>query len=212
MYVSAAALAFAVAAGGGAIGALMLQGDTGVPAGEDPRPLDEQEKAARPQETVAAVEQEEETVPKPEQEEIAAEQDKTEYAREVSDIQSDIVETFLQSHDKLLRYDALTAADVEELEANATAIGRLTAQVDGLDPPESYRGQYETFRAATNELHEAARLAHSLAADPTAATKSRFDKYDAHVDEAATNLRRSNELLGRDYETLEGVRRISPLP
>jgi hypothetical protein len=60
-------------------------------------------------------------------------------------------------------------------------------------------------------LHEAARLAHSLVADPTAATKAKFDEYDRRVSEAAGRLQQSNEILDRDYRTIGDVREISPL-
>jgi hypothetical protein len=66
------------------------------------------------------------------------------------------------------------------------------------------------FNAAIDELREAARLAHGMAADPVAAAELGFDEYDGHVDEASALLRRSNKLLGKDYEAIEGVREISP--
>ena len=120
------------------------------------------------------------------------------------------METFLDSHDRLLRYDALTAEDVKEMQANQAALQGFTAQVDDLSPPQTYKEQYDVFRSAINDLHEAAQLAYRLAADPTAATQSGFDEYDRHVNEAAAGLRRSNEILGRDYKTIEGVQRVSP--
>jgi hypothetical protein len=67
------------------------------------------------------------------------------------------------------------------------------------------------FRSAINELHEAAQLAYSLVADPTAATKTEFDEYDRRVNEAAGRLQQSNEILGRDYRTIGDVQEISPL-
>jgi hypothetical protein len=54
-------------------------------------------------------------------------------------------------------------------------------------------------------------LAYALAADPTAATQSGFDEYDRQVNDAAARLLRSNEILGRDYKTIEGVQRVSLL-
>jgi len=114
-------------------------------------------------------------------------------------------------HDQIVRYDAVTADDVEEMQANQTALQGFVDQVDDLDPPQRYGEQYEVFRSAINELHEAAQLAYSLAADPTAATQSGFDKYDRHVNEAAAGLQRSNEILGREYKTIEGVQKVSPL-
>jgi hypothetical protein len=121
------------------------------------------------------------------------------------------VEVFLDSHEKILRYDALTAEDVKDMQANQAALQGFTDRVDDLSPPQKYKEQYEVFRSAVNDLHDAAQLAYRLAADPTAATQSGFDEYDRHVNEAATGLRRSNEILGRDFKTIEDVQRVSPL-
>jgi hypothetical protein len=67
------------------------------------------------------------------------------------------------------------------------------------------------FRSTVSELHDAAQVACTLAADPTAAAQSGFKEYDRHVNEAAAGLERSNEILGRNYKTIEGVQRVSPL-
>ncbi len=194
VYAAAATLAFAIAAGLGAMGALMLRGDLGLPGAEEPRSLDEQQDA-----------------PGAKQNEGAAQQSEAEYVARVGDIQADSVETFLDSHDKLLRYDALTADDVEEMQANQDALQELTEQVGDLDPPQRYSEQYEAFSSAIDELHEAVQLAYSLAFDPIAASQSEFDEYDRHVNEAAAGLQRSNELLGRDYKTIGDVQRVNPL-
>ncbi len=186
MFTAAAILAFALAAGVGAIGALMLRGELVSPGGEAPRPPDEQGNAARPQEMA-------------------------DYVSEVGEIQGNAVEISLASHDKLLRYDILTTDDLEELRANEAALGEFADQVDNLDPPQEYADQYEAFRSAIRELHVAARLAYEVVADPTAATKSKFDAYDRHLAEADGLLQESNERLGRDYETIGGVQEISPL-
>jgi hypothetical protein len=199
-YAAAATLAFALAAGVGAIAALTLGDDLGFSEREEPRPLDEQNKAAQPRGKDAAAHQEE----------AAPHQDEAEYVSTVGDIQARAVEASLDSHNKLLRYDALAAEDVEEMQANQSALEGLTDQVDDLGPPQSYEEQYEVFRSAIDELHEAARLAYGLAADPVAAAESGFDGYDARLQEAAALLERSNELVGRDYETIEGAREISP--
>jgi hypothetical protein len=58
-------------------------------------------------------------------------------------------------------------------------------------------------------LHQAAKLAYALAADPISATQADFDRYDHLVDEAAADLQRSNEFLGKDYKTIEGVQGVS---
>ncbi len=45
-----------------------------------------------------------------------------------------------------------------------------------------------------------------MAADPVSATQSDFSAYALHVERAAEHLRRSNEIPGREFETIEGVR------
>jgi hypothetical protein len=42
-----------------------------------------------------------------------------------------------------------------------------------------------------------------LTADPTSATQAGFEAYDGHIGKATAYLRRSNEMLGRDYKTVE---------
>ncbi len=133
-----------------------------------------------------------------------------EYINTVGDIQAGAVEAFLDSHDRLLRYDALTAGDVEEMQANEAALEGLADRASGLAPPQKYEGQHEAFSSGVDELHEAARLAYGMAADPVAAAELGFDEYDEHVNEASALLQRSNELLGKDYKALAGVREISP--
>lgn len=185
MFTAAAILAFALAAGVGAIGALMLRGELVSPGGEAPR--------------------------QPEQEQGAAQPEEADYISEVGEIQGNAVEISLASHDKLMRYDILTTDDLEELRANEAALGEFADQVDNLNPPPEYTDQYEAFRSAIRELHVAARLAYEVVADPTAATKSKLDAYDRHLAEADGLLQESNERLGRDYETIGGVQEISPL-
>jgi hypothetical protein len=224
-YILAAALVFAVAAGIGSMATLILQGDLSLPFTEEPRQPQEQQNAPRSQEDEPAAQQpekdasqqneagEQENAPRSqEHEEAAAGQSEAEYVARVSEIQRGSVETFLDSHDKVMRYDALTADDVVQMQANRAALKEFADQVDGLDPPQKYGEQYEVFHSAINELHEAAKLSYELAADPIAATRSGFEEYDRHVDQAAADLKRSNEILGRDYKTIEGVRmeEISP--
>lgn len=132
-----------------------------------------------------------------------------EYIGTVGDIQTGAVETFLNSHDKLLQYDALAADDVDELKANETALQDMADQAGDLAPPRKYEEQHEVFGSAIDELHEATRLAYGMAADPVA-TELGFDEYDGHVNEASALLQRSNELSGKDYEAIEGVQKISP--
>src|SRR5829696_5204158 len=183
VYAAAAVLAFAVAAGVGATTALMIKGDLSLPGGKEPGPAAEQDGdtpqhrgavADRSQQEKAADQQDEGGV---ERNAAASHQDEVEYVRNVGDIQANSTETFLDSHAKLLRYDGLTTDDVERMEANQAALQEMTEQVVSLDPPQRYGEQYEVFRSAVNELHEAARLAYNLAADPVSATQSKFDEY-----------------------------------
>jgi hypothetical protein len=161
----------------------------------------EQESASRPQE-------ERDTT---QQEGAASQLSEAEYVDKVGRIQNYAVETFTDSHDKLLRYDALTADDVEQMRANKIALQKLATQVENLDPPEGYENQYEVFVKAISGLHEAVQVAYNVAADPPAATKSEFDEYDRLVREASGRLQQSNQILSRDYKTAEGVQEISPL-
>jgi hypothetical protein len=221
VYAAAVTLAFVLATGVGAMGTLLLLGNLDLPRKEEPRSLAKQENAARSQEKDTAEqekeaarpsEQEELAAPQPEQEkEAAGQQSEDQYLNQVGDIQSNCVEISLDSHEKLLRYDMLTTDDLAEMQVNKSALRECTNQVNELDPPQGYGSQYEVFRSAINELHEAAQLAYSLVAFPTAATKTEFDAYDRRVSEAASRLQQSNESLGRDYRTLGDVQEISPL-
>jgi hypothetical protein len=224
VYVAAAMLAFAVAAGVGATTALMVRGDLSLPASKGPRASGQQGNTPQRQGAVADRSQQKEAGEQPsasrpqEQkpaaqpaEKAASQQDEAEYVSKVGDIQSESVETFLDSHQKFMPYDALIADDIEEMRADQAALKGFADQVDGLDPPQKHREQYEVFRSAINELYEATKLAYELAADPTAASQSGFAEYDRHVSQAAAYLKKSNEMLGRDYKTIEGVRRVSAL-
>ena len=218
VYAALAILAFALAAGVGAMGALTLRGDVGLPERQGPRSADEQRVDRPPQKDGAnedgADEQKEAA---PEQDQAAADRSadaaqraEAEYVDAVEDIQTNAVETFRNSHEKLLRYDALAAADVQKMEANETALQGMAERAADLEPPRKYGEQHEVFVSAVDELREAARLAHVMAADPVAAAELGFDGYDGHVDEASALLRRSNDLLGEEYEAIEGVREVSP--
>ena len=224
VYVAAAMLAFAVAAGVGATTALMMRDDLSLPASKEPRASGQQGNTPQRQGAVADRSQQKEAGEQPsasrpqEQkpaaqpaEKAASQQDEAEYVSKVGDIQSESVETFLDSHQKFMPYDALIADDIEEMRADQAALKGFADQVDGLDPPQKHREQYEVFRSAINELYEATKLAYELAADPTAASQSGFAEYDRHVSQAAAYLKKSNEMLGRDYKTIEGVRRVSAL-
>ena len=236
MYAAAAALAFVLAAGLGAIGALTLRGDLGFLEREEPQPAGGQ-NAGQAQEEDGAAEREEATVDAQreeaasereeaaaeregvtsqreeaaaEQEAAASQREEAEYIGAIRDIQTRSVRAFLNSHDKLLRYDALTAADVEEMQANETVLEEMNDQTGDLAPPRKYEEQYGVFSAAIDELHEATRLAYGMAADPVAAAEQGFDEYDGRVNEASDLLLSSNDLLNKEYETIEGVREVSP--
>ena len=218
VYAAAAMLAFGLAAGVGGMGALMLRGNLNLPGREEAQPLDEQRNAARSQgketaEQKGAAEQQNAAEQKDaaEQKVVAEQESEAEYVRKVGDMQNDSVETFLESHEKILLYDALTADDIEQMQANEAALQEIADQAENLEPPQRYGEHHEVFSSAINELHEGAQLAYNLAADPTAATQSGFDEYDRHVNEADALLQRSNELVGQDYKTLEGVQRVNPL-
>lgn len=208
IYGAAAMLAFAVAAGVGATIALMLQGDLGIPAKEEPRSSGQQGNT--PQHQQAAADRSQQEKAGAEREQAASQQEETTYVHGVGEIQANSVETFLASHEKLLRYDALTAHDVEEMQANQAALQKFADQAGDLNAPQKYREQNEVFLSAIDELHEAAQLAYALAADPTSATQSGFEEYDSHVEKAAALLQRSNETLDRDYKTIEDVQGVSP--
>ena len=165
--------------------------------------IDTEPSRAAAERTESAFEQAETEESRPTDEQNA------EYIGTVGDIQTGAVETFLNSHDKLLQYDALAADDVDELKANETALQDMADQADDLAPPRKYEEQHKVFGSAIDELHEAARLAYGMAADPVA-TELGFDEYDGHVNEASALLQRSNELSGKDYEAIEGVQKISP--
>jgi hypothetical protein len=182
---AAAIVILALAAGVGVMGALVLRFDLGSPEGGQPPQAGRDEGA--PDRLSEA-----------------------EYAGTIGDIQAGAVEAFLDSHDKLLRYDSLTARDVEEMQANEATLEEMTERARSLAPPLKYEGQHEVFSSGVDELHEAARLAYGMAADPVAAAELGFDDYDSHVKEASALLQRSNELLGKDYKTIGDVREISP--
>jgi hypothetical protein len=204
VYAVAATLAFLMAAGVGAMTALLVQGDLSWLTKEEPRqkelsPSGQQDKPPHRQQADA------------EQERGHSQQAQTTYVNRVGDIQSNSVETFLDSHDKLLHYDALTADDIGKMQANQATLQELIDHVDNLNPPQKYKEQYKVFRLAVHELHETTRLAYTFAADPTAATQSGFEEYDRHVNQAATYLKKSNEMLGRDFKTIERVQGVSQL-
>jgi hypothetical protein len=131
------------------------------------------------------------------------------YLDEVADIQNGSVEASLRSNNKLLRYDGLTADDVEELKADYVALENYARRARDLAPSAEHEDQYKVFVLAINELRDANELAYRLAADPSSATQTDFEAYDRHVDRATAYLRRSNEMLGTDHKTTGAAQEIS---
>jgi hypothetical protein len=210
LYATAAILAFAAAAGVGAMTALMIQGGTPQRQGAEAERVQQPKAAAEHNEAV-----EPRNTPLPQEagaqrEDNAPQKAEKQYISKVGELQANSVETFLASHDKISRYDSLTAGDVEEMQSNQATLQDITRQVATVDPPQRYMEQYEVFSSAISELYEAAQLAYNLAADPISATQSEFDEYDQHVNDAAARLQRSNKMLGRDYKTLQNVQEVSP--
>jgi hypothetical protein len=214
-YAAAVTLVFVLAISVGAVAALMVGGDLRWPAGEragseEPTSsADGQSKAPQRKSADTTLSQQQYSGAKGGQ--PAPEDELITYANEVGEIQTDSVETFLDSHKKLLRYDALTSADIEKMQANQAALQVLANRASDLraPQPQKYRDQKDAFLSAIEELHQAAQLAYALAADPTSATLSGFRDYDRLVNEAAAGLQQSNEILGKDYKTIEGVHRVS---
>jgi len=192
MYAVAVILMFVMAASVGAVAALVVGGNLSWPTGE----------RARPDGPSPAGEQGK--IPQHNRDKL------TQYVSGVGEIQANSVEAFSDSHEKLLRYDTLTSGDIEEMQADEAALQEFFDQASDLEAPQEYGEQKDAFVSAIDELHQAAQLAYALAADPVSATQDDFDEYDRLVDEAAADLRRSNQLLGKDFEKIEGVREVSP--
>jgi hypothetical protein len=207
----AAILAFGMAAGMGAVAALVISGNLSSPSGERTRP----DGSSPPGEQVGSAQRKQadadigQQYSGPKGGQATPQDEQTTYVDEVGDIQADAVEAFLDSHKRLLRYDALTSGDVEKMQADQAALKGYTEQASALGAPQTYREQKDVFLSAIDKMHRAAQLAYALAADPIAATQADFDDYDRIVDEAAAGLRRSNEILGKDYKTIEGVQGVS---
>ena len=131
------------------------------------------------------------------------------YLDEVASIQNGSVAASLRSNDKLLRYDGLTAGDVEEMKADFVALEGYARRARDLAPPAAYEDQHGVFVLAISELRDANELAYRLAADPFSATQTDFEAYDRSVDRVTAYLRRSNELLGKDYKTTAAAQEVS---
>jgi hypothetical protein len=195
--VALAAAVMVVAVGMGVVAGLTLGADEGPPEGAMP----EQAGEANPKQSGGPEDVAEKTASDGPSE--AA------YLDEVADIQNGSVETSFQSNDKLLRYDGLTAEDVEELKANYVTLESYARRAKGLAPSAEHEDQYKVFVLAINELRDANELAYRLVADPSSATQTDFEAYDRHVNRATAYLRRSNEMLGKDYKTTGAAQKIS---
>ena len=212
VYAMAVILVFVMATSVGVVAALVVSGDVSWPTGErarpdGPSPAGEQGKIPqRQQEHTDKAQQE---IADAEREQTVTQDKLAQYVDGVGEIQANSVEAFLDSHEKLLRYDTLTSGDIEEMQANQAALQGFVDQASDLRAPKQYRNQKDAFVSAIDELHRAAQLAYTLAADPVSATQSDFDDYDRLIDEATAGLRQSNQLLGKDFEGIEGVREVS---
>lgn len=209
-YLLVAILGFAVAVSMGAIAAMVLGSDFGFSASERPRASEAQGNAEHEDKQVNAQQEEERGEPQQEKARGNVQQSESDYASEIGKLQGGAVKVFLDSHDRLLHYDALAADDVEKMQDNEATLQEFTDKIDALNPPQKYEEQYKAFSRAVDGLHEATQLAYALAADPITATQSGFHAYDRRVNRAAAYLEKSNEVLGRDYKTIEGVQAISP--
>ena len=211
VYAGVATLMFILAAGVGAVAALVVSGNLSWPTGgkarsEEPNPAGERGKSPQRQQADADRPQQENSGAKREQ---AASPDKrTTYVDGVGEIQAGSVEAFLDSHEKLLRYDALTSADIEKMQANQAALRGFADQANDLGAPQKYTEQNDAFLSAIDNLQKAAQLAYALAADPISATQADFDHYDRLVNEAAAGLQKSNKILGKDFRTIDGIHRV----
>src|SRR5919202_6075565 len=103
VYAAVAVAVLAVAAGVGAVAALVLGPGSGPPSGQ---PKGAQSQQAHQQNKG----------------EHLSQQGEAGYISKVGTIQSRSVETFLDSHDKFLRYDALTSADIDKMRGDQATL------------------------------------------------------------------------------------------
>jgi hypothetical protein len=195
--VAIAAAVLAVAAGMGVVVALTLGANEGPPERAKTEPAGQYnlEQGGRPEDVSVK----------------AASDGPSEaaYLDEVADIQNGSVEASLRSNNKLLRYDALTAEDIEELKADYVALENYARRARDLAPSAEHEDQYKVFVLAINELRDANELAYRLVADLSSAAQTDFEAYDRHMGRATEYLRRSNEMLGEDHKTTEAAQEIS---
>jgi len=201
-YAGAAAALLGLAAGVGVIAALTLGPDGDSPQGAKPERVGEvKPKEASPEQDGRSKEDTKARASDASSEDT--------YLSSVDSIQNRSVEATLRSNDKLLRYDALTADDVEEIKANYVALKGYVHRAKDLAPAAAHEDQYRVFVLALSELRAADGLAYHLAANPSSATQTDFEAYDRHVDRATAYLKRSNELLGKDYKTTRAAQEVS---
>ena len=131
------------------------------------------------------------------------------YLSMVEHVHNNSVESFLEIDGKLAHYDSVTPNDLKKMKADYTDIGDSLNLIDNFDPPQGYKDHYEVFRSALDNLYQAAKLAYSLAAEPDQVTKSNLDEYHSYASSANSDLQESNEILGQNYKTLEGVEKAN---
>jgi len=207
-YAAAAAVVLALAVGVGVMAAFTLGSDGGGSSeavkpkqveGENP------ERDSRSQENAG----EASGAPGDAGEEASDAPGDASYSKDLAVIQKQAVEASLGSNRKLLRYDGITAEDVEEMEEDYVALQGYARRAGDLAPPPKYEDQHKVFVLAIGELRDADGLAYRLAADPSFATQTDFEAYDRHLDRATAYLRRSNEMLGEDYKTTGAAQEVS---
>lgn len=124
-----------------------------------------------------------------------------EYLNKVQETNVGAVEAFLKVDEEIRQFDSITPEDVEEIERNRREVSSNLDEIEGLDPPEEYREQYEMFRLAIVDLDEAAGLAYSMASDPDSIAPSTPDRYNFLLDRADSRLQQSDEILRSKSET-----------
>ena len=212
LYAVATILAFVLAASVGVVAALVVNGDLNRPTGDGARP-EESTLAGEPGKPAphqqADVDRSQRGKTDTQREQAGSRNERATYVHGIGEIQAKSVEAFLDSHEKLLHYDALTSGDVHRMQANRDALQGFVEQAGDLKVPRKYAQQKDAFLSAIDDLHQAAQLAYALAADPLSADQTDFDHYDSLVEEAAANLQRSNKILGEHFETVEGLQEVS---
>jgi hypothetical protein len=202
-----AAAVLAVAAGMGVVVALTLGANEGPPEGAKPERVGgaKTEQGGRSQEGAEKGASDAQDT----KDEGSNASSGAAYLNKVASIQNGSVEASLRSNDKLLRYDSLTADDIEEMKADYAALESYVRRARDLAPSAENENQFKVFVLAINELRDANELAYRLAADPQSATQADFEAYDRYVARATAYLRRSNEMLGKDYKTTGAAQEIS---